>query len=231
MGQKTLTPDEKIEVIVDNRELRGEMGRELYKLDVKVSPKQLEIADFIVSDDVAVERKSVADFVDSIIDKRLFKQARSLKNNFEKPIFIIEGEESIYSMRNVHPNAIRGALSALAISFSIPILHTKNESDTAKLLKTMAKREQEEREKAVSIRGKKKPLKGPKLQKYIVEGFPNIGPKLAEGLLKKFKTIKKIVNAKEEELRKVEKVGKKTAKRIKELVEKEYKEKPWEEEG
>lgn len=224
MAQETLTPEGKLEIIVDNRELRSKIGRELFKIDVEVTPKQLEVADFLISNEVAVERKSVADFVDSIIDKRLFKQAKSLKRNFKTPIFIIEGGEDIYSMRNVHPNAIRGALSALSINFSIPILYTKDETDTAQLLKTMAKREQREKSKSVAIRGKKKPLRGPKLQKYIVEGFPNVGPKLAENLLKRFKTIKNIVNASQEELEEVDKIGEKTAKRIKELVKKEYEE-------
>lgn len=222
MAQKTLTPDGKIEVIVDNRELRSKIGRELFKLDIEVVPKQLEIADFLISNEVAIERKSVEDFVSSLIDKRLFKQARSLKNNFKKPLFVIEGEADIYSVRNVHPNAIRGALTALAIDFSIPLIYTKDEMDTARLIKTMAKREQRERDKSVSIRGKKKPLAGPKLQKYILEGFPNIGPKLAENLLNEFKTIKNVINASQEKLEKVEKIGSKTAERIKEIVEKEY---------
>lgn len=222
MGQKTLTSNGKIEVIVDNRELRGKIGRELFKLDIEVVPKQLEIADFLISNEVAIERKSVSDFVNSIIDKRLFKQARDLKENFRKPIFLVEGEKDIYSVRNVHPNAIRGALSSLAINFSIPILWTESEKDTAKLLKTMARREQEEKEKAISIRGERKPLRGKRLQKYIVESFPNIGPKLAENLLERFKTIKNIVNADLKELKEVEKIGDKTASRLKGILEKEY---------
>ena len=42
---------------------------------------------------------------------------------------------------------------------------------------------------------------------YIIEGFPGIGPKTAKKLLNKFKTIKNILNASQEELKEV--IGKK----------------------
>lgn len=224
MAQKILNTDEKIKIVVDNREMQTKVARELFKLDMDIITKQLEVADFIVSDDVGIERKSTRDFIDSIIDKRIFDQAKYLKDTFSKPIFLIEGKRGLYSARNVHPNAIRGALASLAISFSIPILWTKNEKDTAGMLKTIARREQEDKKKTISIRGEKKPLRGKKLQKYIVEGFPNIGPKLAENLLERFGTIKELVNADLEELKEVEKIGEKTAKKIKGILEKKYEE-------
>ena len=54
---------------------------------------------------------------------------------------------------------------------------------------------------------------------FIIEGFPGIGPKTAKKLLTKFKTIKNIINASQEELR--EAVGKK-ADIIKNLINEEY---------
>ena len=55
----------------------------------------------------------------------MLEQAKELKRNFERPLIIVEGE-NIYSVRNVHPNAIRGALSMIAVSYGIPVLFTKN---------------------------------------------------------------------------------------------------------
>ena len=59
-------------------------------------------------------------------------------------------------------------------------------------------------------------------QEYIVAAFPGIGAVLAKPILTKFGTIKKFVNASEERLQKVEKIGPEKAKRIKEVVDKEY---------
>jgi len=47
-------------------------------------------------------------------------------------------------------------------------------------------------------------------------------PALTRPLLKKFKTIKKIINAKQEKLEKVEKIGPKKAAEIKKVTESEY---------
>jgi Fanconi anemia group M protein len=52
--------------------------------------------------------------------------------------------------------------------------------------------------------------------------LPNVGPSLAKELLKKFKTVKKIVNAKEEKLKKVEKIGEKKAKNIRNILDSDY---------
>ena len=70
-----------------------------------------------------------SDFASSIIDGRLLEQIKQLKQNFEKPLVIVEGETDIFSARNIHPNAIRGMLATIAISYSIPVLFTKNPKD------------------------------------------------------------------------------------------------------
>ena len=59
-------------------------------------------------------------------------------------------------------------------------------------------------------------------QEYIISSLPNVGPSLAKELLKKFKTVKKVINAKEDKLKKVEKIGEKKAKNIRNLVDSEY---------
>ena len=56
------------------------------------------------------------------------------------PLLIIEGSENIYSLRNFHPNSIRGMLASIAIDFQIPILFTRNIKDTAALLTIIVQR-------------------------------------------------------------------------------------------
>ena len=65
-------------------------------------------------------------------------------------------------------------------------------------------------------------MTGKEQQEYIVGSLPNIGPKLAKELLKEFKTVKNVVNASEEDLQKVDKLGEKKAKEIQETLSKEY---------
>ena len=124
-------------IYVDSRESNSGITKLLHDIGLNLKIKTLSSADFIISDRVGIERKTPKDFINSMIDKRLFTQLRGLRENFEKPLIIIEGTEDIFSIRNIHPNAIRGMLSTITISYGIPIVYTKNPKDTAELLKVI----------------------------------------------------------------------------------------------
>jgi ERCC4-related helicase len=213
---------DKIKIFIDHREKGSGVVKALIDLDVELRLEQLETADFILSSRVGVEFKNVEDFVNSIIDGRLLNQIKDLKNNFERPLIIIEGEDDIYSVRKVHKNAIQGMLATIAISYGIPIIQTKTNAETASLLFNIARREKEECNKDFDMHSSKKPLTLKEQQEYIVSSFPGIGPTLAKPLLKKFKTIKKIVNANKEQLEKVSKIGDKKAEDIRKILDIEY---------
>ncbi|HTX60960.1 MAG TPA: DEAD/DEAH box helicase, partial [Methanobacterium sp.] len=100
---------------VDHRESKSGVVRELSNFGFEIKSSAMAVADYQLSTDVAIERKSAQDFTSSIIDKRLYKQARELINNFDKPVLIVEGE-NIYGC-GLHPNAVRGALASLAVDF------------------------------------------------------------------------------------------------------------------
>src|SRR3989338_2867767 len=78
-----------------------------------------------------VEIKIVEDFVDSIIDGRLLQQIKELKKNFERPVLVIEGQNDIYSVRNIHHNSILGMMATIAVSYGIPLIQTRNFKETA----------------------------------------------------------------------------------------------------
>jgi ERCC4-type nuclease len=137
-------------------------------------------------------------------------------------LVVIEGLEDIYSVRNVHANAIRGMFAAITISYGIPILHTKNFKDTAMLLNIIAKREQDETNKDFSMHPGKKALSIKEQQEYIISSLPGVGSVLANPLLKYFKSVKNVINADQKELEKVEKIGKKKAERIRDIADREY---------
>ena len=215
---------EQIIVVIDDRELKTSIAKILFNLGVKLQSQRLETGDFILSDRIIAERKSVKDFVDSILDSRLFKQAGELKKQFQIPVFIIEGREDIYSQRNVNANAVRGAIASIIADFSIPIINSQDENDTANIIYHLAKREQVDFKRGINIRGGKKPLSTKQLQEFIVSGLPNIGNEMSKKLLKKFRTVKNIFNAGVDELTEVENLGKTKAEQIKKIIEAEYRE-------
>ncbi len=211
-----------VKIYADHREKGAGVIKELSNIGVQLKLEKLESADYVLSTRVGVEFKTVEDFVNSIIDGRMLEQAKELKRNFEKPLLIIEGTDSIYSIRNIHANAIRGMLATITVSFGIPILQTKDHIETASLLYLIAKREQEETGKDFNLHGSKKPLTIKEQQEYIVSALPNVGPTHAKTLLKEFGSVSKVLNAETKELEKVPGVGKKIAENIRNIIDRDY---------
>ncbi|TKJ17469.1 hypothetical protein CEE44_02960 [Candidatus Woesearchaeota archaeon B3_Woes] len=211
-----------VKIFADYREKSSGVIKCLIDLDVDIKLDKLVCGDYVLSSRCGVEFKTVEDFVNSIIDGRLLNQLKDLKNNFSRPLIIIEGEEDLYSVRKVHRNAIHGMLATIAISYGIPIIQTKSSLETASLLKAIARREQDATTKDFDLHGEKKPLTLKEQQEYIVSSFPGIGPTLSKPLLKKFKSVKKIVNAKKDKLEKVAKIGPKKAEEIRKVLDSEY---------
>ena len=214
----------KVKVYVDKREIRSHVAHSLEKLDVEVILRTLEVGDYVVSDRVGIERKTVDDFLSTFLDGRdLFGQISDLARAYRRPLLIIEGE-GIYSKRHIHPNAIRGALSTVAIDFGIPVLFSKDEEDTAALISVIAKREQADNpKKEINLHGTKTASTLPEQQEYVVSAISEIGPVVAKNLLRHFGSVERIMRASREELMAVELVGPKTADRIREVVSVEYK--------
>ncbi|MBI4738242.1 DEAD/DEAH box helicase family protein [Candidatus Woesearchaeota archaeon] len=220
--QQCLWPELSLKIFVDHREKSSGIPKELLELGVELKLETLEVGDYIVSKRVGVEYKTVPDFVDSIIDGRLLNQLREMKQRFERPLVVVEGEEDIYTQRNIHPNAIRGMIATITVSYGIPVIMTKNCKETAALLAIIAKREQEAEQSDFNPHANRKPMSTAELQEYITSALPGVGSGLAKPLLEKLGSVKNIVNATEEELKSVDKIGEKKAKEIRRVLDSPY---------
>ncbi len=217
MEKQEILEEEGIVVFADNREFRSNVVKELARKNCKVKPKQLEVGDYILSDRVAVERKSCNDFLSSVFSNNIFGQLQDLKDSFEKPVLIIEGD-GLYGKRDVHPNSIRGAVASIGIDLSIPIIWTESEEDTASFLFWIAKREQKEEERSISIRGERKPSTLEDQQLFLLAGLPSVDTKMSKRLLDRFGTPENVFTATEDKLRGVDGIGKKTAKKLRKVL-------------
>ena len=221
---KVLDPTPKKEelpvVFADTREGNSKVIRHLSEMEIDVKVQAMAVGDYQVSDEVVIERKTAKDFVDSIVDKRLFKQARSLMEEFKRPLIILEGDDLYNGM--INPNAIRGSIASIALDFGISIIPTRNAQDTAAMIKRIAIREQSGEKTPIQIRTDKKPVNLWEQQLFIIESLPNIGPVNAKNLLEHFGTVANVINASESQLQEVEGIGKKTAANIRKVVDSKY---------
>ncbi|MEK6858675.1 MAG: ERCC4 domain-containing protein [Nanoarchaeota archaeon] len=186
---------EKILIIADHREKNSLVIAELIKRGCEVKMEQLEVGDYLVKDKT-IERKTWNDLQSSIIDKRIEGQLEGLKK-CKSPLIIIEKGIPKAPTR-VHENALRGKIISIIFNHKMPIIYTENEEETAKYLCLLGN-ERVERES--SLRPTRNELTNKELQEFILEGFPGVGPVAAKRLLSKFKTLRNILNAREEEIR------------------------------
>ena len=207
-------------VIADTREGNSKVIRHLSEMEMDVKVQAMTVGDYQVSDEVVIERKTAKDFVESIIDKRLFKQARTLIEEFKRPLIILEGDDLYSGM--INPNAIRGSIASIALDFGISIIPTRNAQDTAAMIKRIAIREQDGEKTPIQTRTDRKPVNLWEQQLFIIESLPNIGPVNAKNLLKHFGTVANVINASESQLQEVEGIGKKTAANIRKVVDSKY---------
>lgn len=219
MIQRVLKPDDKVLIFVDYREEGSLIAEQMKKMGALVKPLPLKVGDYLCSDRVCVERKSGDDFISSIIDGRLFEQARDLKENFSKPLLLVEGD---YSHERIDENAVKAALASIFLDYEIPVIMTKHEKESARTIFWLAKREQTIARRGVGISGKKKPKRIKELQEHFISGLPGVSTVLSKRILKEFKNIKKFVCAKENDISRVKGIGKKLAKRLHEILNEEY---------
>jgi Fanconi anemia group M protein len=220
--QKTL-PVSRVIVSVDSREANSHAFEHLKKYECTISMKSLEVGDYIASERVGIEKKTVQDFLGSMFDQRLFRQLGELKNSYEAPVLIIEGNpELLFLEGNVHPNAIRGCLASIAVDYKVPILWTRNGKETAAQIYWIAYREQVLEKKPISVRAEKRPVDFFRQQEYLVAGLPNVNSVMSRRLLEHYRTPKRLFSATEGSLKRVDGIGELKAKKIWEMLNREY---------
>jgi Fanconi anemia group M protein len=195
------TKVESRKIIVDIHEKNSLILANLIELGAETEIKSLEIGDYLVGDTI-IERKTMQDFISSMLNKRLLEQLKNM-TQYENRLLIIEGKNG--GKTSINPNAIKGMVLSISLNFKIPIINTENDEETANYLFLLAK-QQAKQKNEVSLHSRI-PQTKQEQKRYIIESFQGIGPATADKLLKKFGTIKNIINSSAEELEK--EIGKK----------------------
>jgi len=205
-----------LRMVIDERERKSGIPDLLKQIGVKTEMMNLPVGDYIVAPETVVERKSVSDFISSVFDGRLFDQCNRLKEHFEHPSIIIEGNVDEIEKITENPLVFYGAMSSVALDFKIPVIPTPNASHTAKLL--------------ISMCARQGTIKGPFLKKIRKSGdlkqqqlsilcsLPGVGEKLATRMLEKFGSTSNSLNASYVELSKISGMGEARAQKIRKIL-------------
>jgi ERCC4-type nuclease len=202
-----------IKIYADMRETTSGILTTLKGMEgVEIQVGELPSGDFVIHESTCVERKTAVDFINSIMDGRLFNQVAKMKNEFANPIIIIEGD--VFKTRSKMSKAsLMGAISYCAVVERVTVIPTSNTNETAELIFMMAKQLQIGLSNEVNMRVQK-PKPYAHMAQYLVEGLPGIGPTFADRLLKHFKSPLAVFMASVESLQQVAGMGKKRAEGI-----------------
>jgi Fanconi anemia group M protein len=197
-GSETLIPylkEKKTEeqeptIIVDSREASAasKIVKGLRERGVNVKIEVLEKGDYILSDECAVERKTVQDFVYTLTRRYLFEQLFRLKDVYPKSLILLEGYlPIIYRFSRIQPVSVWGAMFNLAKN-GIAIVNTTSYKESIDFLYVAARQEQIVEKRVPTVHPAKKCETISEAQVYFIASLPNIGREKATNILKSYKT-------------------------------------------
>lgn len=211
--------DEKkvIKIYADMREQRSGVVKALQAMDsVEVIIGSLPCGDFILSPEVAVERKSAVDFVNSVMSGHIFEQVGRMKLDYVRPMVLIEGDP-IRTRSAIEPKAVAGAISSLMTIQQISVVSVADSTETAIMLATMARHLQHGLGYEINLHPKK-PKPNKEAAEYVIGTLPGIGAGNATKLFSHFGSIYAVMTASAKDITGVKGIGPKTAQRIYDLI-------------
>jgi ERCC4-type nuclease len=215
-------------IIVDNRENRSIVPRQLEKFGVEIRFADLPVGDYLLSDTLCVERKEINDYVSSLTSGHLHTQLYDLSTHFDVSYLIVEGIISEALMyRKIKREAYLSSLAGASLKRSsegkkgiVQIINLETAFDTAVFLKSLNER-LGGNEPRIPVISRVKRGAGDQLV-FIVSSLPRIGEIRARKLLEHFGDLKSLVNAGAEEIASIPGIGAKTAREIQKLFVKKY---------
>ena len=209
-------------VVVDEREKASGVPDELAKLNVRVYFSRLPVADYVLNPEVAVERKSVRDLVSSVYDSRIFYQAAKISAAYAKPFLLVEGDSKEVEglVRNL--KSFYGAIANVTIAYGLRVIYTANPRETALAISELLVHARAKPLARIPSEVPRKAQSAPLQQVYLVSSLPGVGRRLAEKLLAKYGTPRRVMALTAGELAMMEGIGWKRAEKIKGVLDSKY---------
>jgi DNA excision repair protein ERCC-4 len=206
------------DIVLDHREKQAQVWEHLSTLpNVQLEWRTLPTGDYIVDGETIFERKTASHFAASIIDQRLFSQAKRLAVQPLRGCFIVEGKAADWSTLPLRREALQGALITLSLIFDLPVFRSRDAKETAQLLIYTSQQFARLREDVPRYRMYKAKRRRTQ-QVHLLATLPGVGPDRAHRLIDHFGTVQACINATLLDLQKVSGIGPKTAAAIIDLV-------------
>jgi ERCC4-type nuclease len=203
-------------LVADFREKDSLLVKLLVKLGVEPVFANLSVGDYLVSNTVAIERKTPADLVSSILDGRFSDQLERLKQAYPHNVLLVTGGLSEALSRAPNPGIVYSRL-ALACLSGTSIVVLDSDLEAAQFVRWLVKESKKSWEGFEPMIKRKPKNQSPSEQVFnVLTAIPSVGAKRAEKLMRAFPNLLAVLQAPEEKLASL--VGSTAAKHIKRVA-------------
>lgn len=175
----------------EKKYVKDEFNKYIHK---NINFEHIEIGD-IVAHNFIIERKQINDLYTSVLDGRLFKQLEAMKDFIEKNpsvrgMLLIEGFklkknlkkfERVFKLEEIMVGAL--------LTYNIIPVRTNSISETVQFIKELNQYSEKNKNIIRYVRGYKRKKSIGDKKKFVLMGFPTIGSKRADTILKKYNTL------------------------------------------
>jgi len=208
-------------ILIDSRETRSTIPKILDSLKVQTRIQKLDIGDYLVvgHKTLCISRKSASDYISSINSNHLSNELFQISSKYDHCLLAIHGSiEDALIYRKMKRNSYFNYLASCYIKTSsegksspISIFHFSTDYDFCCFLKTLddnittgdLHRDLE----TTPLKKSKLSITKQKIQ--TVSSFPNLGGNRSKILLKKYKSLKNLINTTEKDISSIKGFGKK----------------------
>lgn len=143
-------------VVVDVREFRSSLPSLLHGSSMVVVPCMLTVGDYVLTPQICIERKSIADLISSFKNGRLFNQVETMLQHYKYPMLLIEFDQnksftldpfadhtsSLNSASN--PSDLQSKIVLLTLAFPrLKIIWSSSPYQTAEIFNELKKQQEE----------------------------------------------------------------------------------------
>jgi len=205
-------------IIIDSREPADNKLKLKMLQDVEVKEEFLEVGDYLLPDDYAIERKHGRDFMASVVSNRLYKQLNNLYQ-YENPVLAIIVDNKWRDFYFTHSKYVHkqymGVLTTLMAKYpKLRIIQLETEEEFRDFLHRLHNKLVEDGHKERPTIKLRKARNIKEVKENCLAQIDGVGVSMAKKLIHEFGTINNISNCSEKDLTSIEKLGKKTAEKI-----------------
>jgi len=144
-------------IIVDDREFRSSLPNSLLHIGFTVIPGVLIVGDYVLTDEIVIERKAYQDLISSLKSGRLLSQIQRMSQYYKRPMIMLEFSESdpynSISSKEFNFPIMTKLISITKLFPKVRFIWGRNALECAKTLWSIAEGEKEPNQEAAFSMG------------------------------------------------------------------------------